>query len=124
MAESNYILAVDDENAVLELIKNTLEKEDFEVAVAPEGESALAIVNKHTPSLVILDVNMPGMNGIEVLRQIREKTNIPVIMLSVISDADTIGKALEAGADDYIGKPFLPQELVARVRIQLKYSGK
>lgn len=123
MADKNYILVVDDENVVLDFVKNALETEDFEVAVAAEGESALSIVDSRMPDLVILDVNLPGLNGIKVLEEIRKRTNIPVIMLSVISDVDTICEALAAGADDYICKPFETQELIARVKVQLKHSG-
>lgn len=124
MSGDNYILAVDDETAVLELITNTLKREGFEVAVATEGKSALAMVNERIPGLIILDINMPGMDGLEVLKRIRENTNAPVIMLSVINDADTISEALTAGADDYMGKPFETRELVARVKVQLRHTGR
>ena len=126
MAGKTKALIVDDSSLMRKAVRKIFEdSNEIEVSgEAENGRQALELIPALSPDVIVLDVNMPGMNGIEVLRKIREKTNNPVIMLSVISDADIIGEALQAGADDYIGKPFGPQELVARVKVQLKQSGK
>ena len=116
---SRYILVVDDEQSIRELISHTLKADGFDVAIAGEGNTALKMIEERIPDLVILDVNMPGLNGIQVLEKIRERSDIPVIILSVLSDVDTISDALAAGADDYIGKPFDNRELIVRVKAQL-----
>ncbi len=117
--DGSYILAVDDEQSVLELITHALTPESIDVATATEGKTALQMIAEREPDLVILDINMPGFNGIEVLEKIREGSDIPVIMLSVMNDVDTISEALAKGADDYLKKPFDTRELIVRVKAQL-----
>lgn len=114
------ILVVDDEEKLREMIKNYLEKEDFEVTQAANGTEALKIIAAERPNLIVLDWMMPGLSGLEVCRQVREKSNIPVIMLT--AKAEEVDKllGLELGADDYITKPFSLRELAARIKVVLR----
>lgn len=117
------ILVVDDEEPIQELLKFNLEKEGYTVLVAYDGPSALKIVEEKIPDLVILDVMLPGMDGMEVCNQLRQSSkfrDIPVIMLT--AKAEEIDKVLglELGADDYLTKPFSPRELLARIRARLR----
>ena len=113
------VLAVDDETSVLEVIRHTLKPEGYDIVTAEDGQSALDMLDSFSPDLVILDINMPGLNGLEVLEKIRESSDTPVIMLSVLNDVDTISDSLTSGADDFISKPFDTRELLARVKAQL-----
>ena len=117
------ILIIDDEKDLLELVRYNLEKDGFDVIVASDGASGLEIAQRHRPDLIVLDIMMPGMDGLEVCRQLRAdaRTNrIPVIMLTArATEADRI-VGLEMGADDYVIKPFSPRELVARVKAVLR----
>ncbi len=116
------ILVVDDEPKLLELVRWILERNDFEVIEAQSGREALEKIQEHIPSLVLLDVMMPDMNGFETLREIRKLSNVPVIMLTVqASETDKV-HGLELGADDYITKPFSHRELVSRIRAVLRRS--
>lgn len=117
------ILVVDDEPAIVRLVKATLQNEGYGVATASRGEEALEFLNEQRPDLIVLDLMMPGIDGIETLRRIRSETQVPVIMLTARSaDADKL-RGLESGADDYVTKPFNPDELVARVAAVLRRSG-
>ena len=117
------ILVIDDEPDLLELVEFNLKKDGYEVIVAKNGQSGLEIAQKHVPDLIILDLMMPGLDGLEVCRQLRSDSRtrqIPMIMLTAKSaEADRI-VGLELGADDYVTKPFSPRELVARVRALLR----
>ncbi|HEV8291991.1 MAG TPA: response regulator transcription factor [Tepidisphaeraceae bacterium] len=117
------ILVIDDEPDLLELVEFNLKKDGYEVIVAKNGQSGLEIAQKHVPDLIVLDLMMPGIDGLEVCRQLRGDSRtkqIPMIMLTAKSaEADRI-VGLELGADDYITKPFSPRELVARVRALLR----
>jgi two-component system KDP operon response regulator KdpE len=114
------ILVVDDEPAILDLITAILERQGYVVLDAHDGEEALRILRERIPDLVLLDVMMPGMNGFEVLKEIRAISNVPVIMLTVqASEADRV-RGLDLGADDYIAKPFGHRELVSRVKALLR----
>ena len=114
------ILVVDDEKLVVKGIKFNLEHDGYEVVTAFDGESAVALTSSEKPDLVILDLMMPKLDGLSALLRIREKRNLPVIVLSAKSeDTDKI-LGLSMGADDYVTKPFNPQELAARVRSQLR----
>jgi two-component system phosphate regulon response regulator PhoB len=119
------VLVIDDEKDLIELVRYNLEKEGFDVVAATDGRSGLDIATRHRPELIVLDVMMPGIDGLEVCRQLRgaEPTRqIPVIMLTArVSEADRI-VGLELGADDYVTKPFSPRELVARVKAVLRRS--
>jgi len=114
------ILIVDDEKDIRNIVSIYLENNDFETVQAESGYKALEIIEKEKIELAILDVMMPDMDGITLCIKIREKTNIPVIMLSAKDqDMDKV-MGLTCGADDYIAKPFNPIELLARVRAQLR----
>jgi two-component system KDP operon response regulator KdpE len=114
------VLAVDDEPAILRLINLELHEQGFRVITAPNGEEALRIAETQRPDIILLDVLMPDMTGLEVMRRLRERSNVPVILVTAKdSDMDRVG-GLEMGADDYVVKPFLPDELGARVRAVLR----
>lgn len=114
------ILLVDDDQSLLEMLKDYLEQEDFEVLTAHSGEQALLTQVKTRLDLVVLDVMMPGIGGIETLRQLRITSNVPVLMLTARGDDMDRILGLELGADDYVPKPCLPRELVARIRAILR----
>ena len=114
------ILVVDDEAPILELVRFNLEKEGFSVITASDGEDGLRRARSEAPDLVILDLMLPGIDGIEVCQQIRRETNVPVLMLTAKSEEFDRVLGLSVGADDYVTKPFSPRELVARVKAQLR----
>ncbi|MGE3598217.1 MAG: response regulator transcription factor, partial [Dehalococcoidia bacterium] len=115
------ILVVDDDHKILRLLRTTLTPE-FQVLQAERGPDALDIVSRQRPDLVVLDIIMPGMDGLEVLKRIRENSGVPVILLTAKgTDSDKI-QGLELGADDYLAKPFNPDELSARARAVLRRS--
>ena len=120
------VLVIDDEKDLLELVRYNLEKEHLDVITATDGQSGLEIGLKHKPDLVLLDLMMPGMNGLEVCKQLRSDartSRVPIIMLTAkAAETDKI-VGLEMGADDYITKPFSVRELLARVRAVLRRSG-
>ena len=114
------ILVADDEAEIREVLRLYLEKEGYEVAEAADGAEAVRQIKSGTIDLAILDIMMPGLNGYRVLQNVREENNLPVLMLSAkSSDSDKI-LGLDLGADDYITKPFVPLEVVARVRSHLR----
>jgi two-component system, OmpR family, alkaline phosphatase synthesis response regulator PhoP len=114
------ILVVDDERAIVELLKLYLSNEGFKVEVAFTGKQGLEMYHQVKPTLVVLDLMLPEMDGYEVCRQIRRESQTPIIMLTARGDdIDTI-VGLEIGADDYMGKPFNPRELIARVKAVLR----
>ena len=114
------ILVVDDDPQIRRVLKVTLSREGFEIDDTKDGESALEKIREMRFDLVLLDINMPGMSGLEVCRAIRSSSEIAIIMLTVRDDeADTV-EALDAGADDYVTKPFKPSELSARIRAALR----
>ena len=123
MNNRGSILVIDDEKDLIELVRYNLNKEGFDVIAASDGASGLEIATRHKPNLVVLDLMMPGMDGLEVCRRMRgdERTRrIPVIVLTAkAAEADRI-VGLEMGADDYVTKPFSPRELVARVKAVLR----
>jgi two-component system phosphate regulon response regulator PhoB len=113
------VLIVEDETALVELLRYNLEQAGFRVAVAYDGEEALASVQEDTPDLILLDWMLPLMSGIEVCRQLRRQTataNLPIIMLTARGEEGDRIRGLDSGADDYVVKPFSPMELVARLR--------
>lgn len=117
---SSKILVVDDDIALGEMIGLVLETEGFQVQFAADGNEAVKAFDVVRPDLVLLDLMLPGIDGIEVCRQIRTKSGVPVIMLTAKSDTADVVKGLESGADDYVVKPFNPKELVARIRTRLR----
>lgn len=114
------VLVVDDEPSIVELVQFNLEKEGFEVAQAYDGESALDAFRSDRFDLVILDLMLPGMDGLEVCQAIRRGSQVPVIMLTAKTDEFDRVLGLSIGADDYVTKPFSPRELVARVKAILR----
>lgn len=116
------ILIVDDDLELCGLLSDYLRREDFEVQLAHDADAALAHFSRdqHPPDLVILDVMMPGKDGLTALRELRQKHHLPVIILSARGDPADRVVGLELGADDYLSKPFLPRELLARVRALLR----
>jgi DNA-binding response OmpR family regulator len=117
------ILIVDDDKGSLNLIEIMLERGGFEVTKADSGRLALSLLNSAIPDLVILDVMMPEMSGIDVCKAIREKgINVPILILSARGDAQAVMHSLEAGATDYLPKPILHHDLVAKVRQMLNLA--
>jgi DNA-binding response OmpR family regulator len=117
---SRTVLLVDDEPALIDVLEQYLRNDGFEVVRAGDGPTAVALFKKHVPDLVVLDINLPGFPGTEVLRQIRAVRDVPVIMLTArVHEIDRV-VGLELGADDYVGKPFSPREVVARVKSVLR----
>lgn len=116
------ILIVEDELDLANIIKDYLEKELYEVEICSQGDEAIEIFDKFKPSLVILDLMLPGINGYEICQNIRIKSTIPILILSAKIDEFDKVKGLDLGADDYITKPFRPRELLARVNAQLRRS--
>lgn len=116
------ILIVEDELDLANIIKDYLEKELYEVEICSQGDEAIEIFDKFKPSLVILDLMLPGMNCYEICQNIRIKSTIPILILSAKIDEFDKVKGLNLGADDYIAKPFRPRELLARVNAQLRRS--
>jgi DNA-binding response OmpR family regulator len=114
------ILVVDDEPKIADLARDYLEHAGFTVRTATDGETALAAVRRDRPDLVVLDLGLPGLDGLDVTRTIRRDSNLPVIMLTARDDELDKLLGLELGADDYLTKPFSPRELVARVRAVLR----
>jgi len=120
MAAEPLVLAVDDEAGILRLIKLELSSQGFRVVVAEDGAEALRIAEQQRPDIVVLDIIMPRMSGLEVMRRLRERTSVPVILLSAKDHDEDKVRGLEMGADDYLAKPFNPEELSARVRAVLR----
>lgn len=114
------VLVVDDEESLLTIISYALESAGFEVQTATDAEKGAELFEAFEPSLMILDVMLPGQSGLDLCRQVRQKSDIPIIMLSAKSEEVDKILGLELGADDYVTKPFSPRELVSRVRAQLR----
>ena len=118
--ESKKILVIDDESQITRVLRRSLAAHRYEVRVAADGEAGLELFNDFHPDLVITDLSMPEMSGIEICREIRKLSATPIIVLSVKGEEKTKVEALDAGADDYITKPFGMDELLARVRAGLR----
>jgi two-component system alkaline phosphatase synthesis response regulator PhoP len=117
------ILVVDDEPKLVKTVRAYLENAGFRVATASDGQMALTVYRHERPALVVLDLGLPGMDGLDVARTLRRDSNVPIIMLTArVDEADKL-IGLELGADDYVTKPFSPRELVARVRAVLRRTG-
>jgi DNA-binding response OmpR family regulator len=118
MAQS--ILVVDDEARIVQLVRDYLERAGFHVLTARDGETALTLARVEQPDLIVLDLMLPGVDGLDVCRRLRQESSVPIIMLTArVEEADRI-VGLELGADDYVAKPFSPGELIARVRATLR----
>jgi len=116
------VLVVDDEPQIRRVMRVILSGENYEVMEARSGEAALVRFREFLPDLVLLDLNMPGMSGLETCRAIRETSDVPIIVLTVRREEDEKVEALDAGADDYVTKPFGKHELLARIRAALRRS--
>src|SRR6476659_4149793 len=117
------VLIVDDDARLFELLSSYLEQNAVTARSAGDGPTALRLLEKQAVDAVLLDVMMPGMDGLSVLRKIREKSDVPVIMLTAKGDETDRVVGLELGADDYLPKPFSPRELLARLRAVLRRAG-
>lgn len=120
MDDRKLIMVVDDDQEMLRLLNRTLELEGFDAIVVADGESALTLLEETDPDLVILDIMMPGLDGLQTLDLIREHSNVPVIMLTARHEVESLQRALFLGADDYISKPFSIRSLTARIQAKLR----
>jgi two-component system, OmpR family, response regulator MtrA len=114
------VLVVDDDPALAEMLGIVLRGEGFDTSFVADGDLALAAYRRDKPDVVLLDLMLPGTDGIEVCRRIRAESGVPIVMLTARSDTVDVVLGLESGADDYVVKPFKPKELVARVRARLR----
>src|SRR5205085_8299149 len=121
--EKSRVLVVDDEPQITRVLRTVLTSQGYQVRTASEGEAALSNFTEWRPELVITDLYMPHMDGIELCRRIRSMSGVPIIVLSVKGEERTKVEALDGGADDYVTKPFGIDELLARVRAALRRSG-
>jgi DNA-binding response OmpR family regulator len=120
------ILVIEDEKDLSDLVQRKLEQEGFDVIVAMDGDTGLRVAREQRPDLVVLDINMPGLDGLQVCRQLRGEprhAQLPILILSARASASDRVTGLELGADDYLVKPFLPRELVARINAILRRAG-
>jgi len=120
--DRNTILVIDDDRNILAIIEMYLKKEGYEVVTCERGDTAIEAFRKAAPSLVVLDVMLPGMDGWEVLAKLREESAVPVIMLTAKGDTTDRIQGLDLGADDYMAKPFEAKELVARIKAVMRRS--
>jgi two-component system response regulator MtrA len=114
------VLVVDDDTALAEMLGIVLSGEGFDPVFCADGDAALEVFRTSRPDLVLLDLMLPGRDGVEVCRQIRAESGVPIVMLTARTDTGDIVLGLESGADDYVVKPFKPKELVARVKARLR----
>src|ERR687888_532906 len=121
-SEKSRVLVVDDEPQITRVLRTVLTSQGYQVQTAAEGEAALSSLNEWHPELVITDLYMPRMNGLELCKRIRAMSSVPIIVLSVKGEERTKVEALDSGADDYVTKPFGMDELLARVRAALRRS--
>ena len=122
-SEKSRVLVVDDEPQITRVLRTVLSSQGYQVRTAGEGEAAMSNFNEWRPELVITDLYMPHMDGVELCRRIRAVSNVPIIVLSVKGEERSKVEALDSGADDYVTKPFGIDELLARVRAALRRSG-
>ena len=120
MLNNQRVLVVDDDKNICEIVRLYLDKEGFEVVIANDGQTAIDLFKQKTPSVVVLDVMLPKMDGFQVCREIRRVSNIPIIMLTAKGETFDKVLGLELGADDYMVKPFENKELVARIKAILR----
>ena len=119
-AMKGRVLVVDDDTALAEMLGIVLRNEGFEPVFCADGDRALSAFRESKPDLVLLDLMLPGKDGIDVCRQIRNESGVPIVMLTAKTDTIDVVVGLESGADDYVVKPFKPKELVARIRARLR----
>jgi DNA-binding response OmpR family regulator len=123
MSTKQTILVVDDEATIREVVSRYLEREGFAVQEAADGYEALDLIRQKPPDLIVLDLMLPGIDGLSLTQHIREDRHIPIIMLTAKGEASDRIRGLDMGADDYMAKPFSPQEVVSRIRAVLRRSG-
>ena len=116
------ILVVDDDPAISEMLTIVLEAEGFEAVPVTDGGAAVGAFRDQDPDLVLLDLMLPGMSGVDICKEIRKESNVPIVMLTAKTDTVDVVLGLESGADDYITKPFKPRELIARIRARLRQN--
>lgn len=116
------ILVVDDDPAIAEMLTIVLEAEGFDPVAVMDGNDAVPTFERLQPDLILLDLMLPGMNGVDICRTIRQNSTVPIVMLTAKTDTVDVVLGLESGADDYITKPFKPKELIARIRARLRRS--
>jgi DNA-binding response OmpR family regulator len=114
------VLVADDEYKIAEMVASYLEASGYQPLIANDGMRALALFREQSPACLILDINMPGMNGLDIAREVRKTSSVPIIFLTARTDETDRIVGLELGADDYVSKPFSPRELVARLRAVLR----
>ncbi|KQB84136.1 MtrAB system response regulator MtrA [Corynebacterium oculi] len=114
------ILVVDDDPAISEMLTLVLEGEGFDTVAVMDGVEAVPTAQREAPDLILLDLMLPGMNGVDICRAIRQESTVPIVILTAKTDTVDVVLGLESGADDYITKPFKPKELVARIRARLR----
>jgi two-component system, OmpR family, response regulator MtrA len=114
------VLVVDDDAALAEMLGIVLRTEGFDSRVCPSGDKALAAFRDYRPDVVLLDLMLPGKDGIDVCKEIRAESGVPIVMLTAKSDTVDVVVGLESGADDYVAKPFKPKELLARIRARVR----
>ncbi|HET7327405.1 MAG TPA: MtrAB system response regulator MtrA [Nocardioidaceae bacterium] len=119
-ATRGKVLVVDDDAALAEMLTIVLRNEGFEPVVCLTGDKAMGAYREHRPELVLLDLMLPGKDGIDVCREIRAESGVPIVMLTAKNDTVDVVVGLESGADDYVVKPFKPKELVARIRARMR----
>jgi two-component system KDP operon response regulator KdpE len=124
MTSIAHILVIDDEPQILRALRTILTAHRFRVSVARTGEEGLALAAAEQPNIIILDLGLPDMDGIQVCEQLRQWTQVPIIILSVRSEESAKVKALDMGADDYLVKPFGTEELLARIRVAIRHLAK
>jgi two-component system, OmpR family, response regulator MtrA len=117
---AHKILVVDDDPSISDMLTLVLETEGFEPYAVMDGNEAVPAFRQHQPDLILLDLMLPGMNGVDICREIRQESSVPIVMLTAKTDTVDVVLGLESGADDYITKPFKPKELIARIRARLR----
>src|SRR5207237_5537030 len=119
-AVSGTVLLIEDEESIASLVKAYLERDGYKVVWARTGSDGLAELSRHPVRIVVLDIGLPDIDGFEVCRQMRSRSSVPILMLTARDDETDRVAGLEVGADDYVGKPFSPRELVARIKAILR----
>lgn len=119
-AAHGRVLVVDDDASLAEMLSIVLRQEGFDTTTVHRGDHALEAFHRYRPDVVLLDLMLPGLDGIEVCRQIRRESGVPIVMLTAKGDTIDVVTGLESGADDYVVKPFKPKELVARIRARVR----
>ncbi len=122
MKRRPLLLVADDKKEIRNLLKRALKPEGYDVVLAPNGREALAMYQKHKPDLVILDITMPDLSGLEVLGILRQSSNVPVIMITGQSEITELDTAMGLNADDFVRKPFQMRELLSRIKAKLRHT--